>query len=73
VVPADAADESPAVEAELRDLVRDSYPDWWAPDVFVFIDEVPKTATGKFAKTALREEHVDDSLLGDGTPAEEPD
>jgi len=73
VVPTDAAVVGPSFEAELQDLVRDSYPDWWAPDAFVFIDEVPKTATGKFAKTALRDEHVDGSLLGDETPAEEPD
>jgi len=73
VVPTDAAVVGPSFEAELQDLVRDSYPDWWAPDAFVFIDEVPKTATGKFAKTALRDEHVDGSLLGNETPAEEPD
>jgi fatty-acyl-CoA synthase len=73
VVPTDAAVVGPSFEAELQDLVRDSYPDWWAPDAFVFIDEVPKTATGKFAKTALRDEHVDGSLLRDETPAEEPD
>ena len=28
---------------------------WWVPDCFEFVDEIPKTAVGKFRKTALRE------------------
>jgi acyl-CoA synthetase (AMP-forming)/AMP-acid ligase II len=27
---------------------------WWVPDEVRFVDEIPKTATGKFAKVALR-------------------
>jgi fatty-acyl-CoA synthase len=27
---------------------------WWVPDEFRFVPEIPKTATGKFAKAALR-------------------
>jgi fatty-acyl-CoA synthase len=27
---------------------------WWVPDEFRFVEEIPKTATGKFAKVALR-------------------
>jgi len=72
VVPAEGAG-GPDLEAELRDLVRDSYPDWWTPDAFVYVDEIPKTATGKFSKKTLREERVDDSTLGDETPAGEPE
>jgi hypothetical protein len=36
-------------------------PKWWLPDAFAFIDEVPKTSTGKFDKKRLRE------WLHDGT------
>ena len=28
---------------------------WWIPDAVVFIDEVPKTSTGKFSKKDLRD------------------
>jgi fatty-acyl-CoA synthase len=31
------------------------FPKWWLPDKFVFAKEIPKTATGKFLKTKLRE------------------
>ena len=31
---------------------------WWLPDAFEFVDEIPKTAVGKFRKTALREMFV---------------
>jgi fatty-acyl-CoA synthase len=29
---------------------------WWLPDEIRFIDEVPKTSTGKFSKKTLREQ-----------------
>jgi fatty-acyl-CoA synthase len=29
---------------------------WWLPDEIQFIDEVPKTSTGKFSKKTLREQ-----------------
>ncbi|MBT5416199.1 MAG: long-chain fatty acid--CoA ligase [Rhodospirillaceae bacterium] len=35
------------------------FPKWWLPDAYEFIDEVPKTSTGKFQKTALRERYAD--------------
>ncbi|MGH6718631.1 MAG: AMP-binding protein, partial [Alphaproteobacteria bacterium] len=28
---------------------------WWLPDAYVFVDQIPRTSTGKFQKTALRE------------------
>ena len=27
---------------------------WWLPDDYVFVDEIPRTSTGKFLKSALR-------------------
>jgi len=30
---------------------------WWLPDAYVFIDQVPRTSTGKFLKTRLREQY----------------
>ena len=31
------------------------FPKWWLPDTVEFVDEIPKTAVGKFKKAALRE------------------
>jgi fatty-acyl-CoA synthase len=44
---------------ELRDHLAREYAKWQIPDRFEFVDEIPRTATGKFKKTALREQFVD--------------
>ncbi|MDG4787814.1 long-chain fatty acid--CoA ligase [Micromonospora sp. WMMD1102] len=41
-------------EAGLREHLRGRVASWWLPDRFVVLDEIPKTATGKFSKVALR-------------------
>jgi fatty-acyl-CoA synthase len=43
---------------ELRDHLSGQYAKWQLPERFEFIDEIPRTATGKFKKTALRERFV---------------
>ena len=43
---------------------RRSFAKWWLPDAFEFVDEIPKTAVGKFRKTALREQFVEVAGLG---------
>ena len=48
---------------EIQAFVAEDYPDWWTPDAVVRIDEVPKTATGKFDKKTLREEYETENLL----------
>jgi fatty-acyl-CoA synthase len=45
-----------ATPDELRDHLAPSFAKWWLPDRFEFVDEIPKTAVGKFKKTALREQ-----------------
>ena len=30
---------------------------FWIPDAFVFVEQVPRTSTGKFLESALREQH----------------
>ncbi len=32
---------------------------WWLPDRIVFVDEIPKTGTGKFDKKVVRERYAD--------------
>jgi len=40
---------------ELREFLAPNFAKWWLPDRFEFVAEIPKTAVGKFRKTALRE------------------
>jgi fatty-acyl-CoA synthase len=44
-----------ATPEELRDHLAPHFARWWLPDRYEFVDEIPKTAVGKFRKTALRE------------------
>jgi fatty-acyl-CoA synthase len=63
-------EERESLKEELLDLVGADYPKWWVPDDVLFIDEVPKTATGKFSKKDLREEYSDESLVEGKAPEE---
>ncbi|GGN96632.1 long-chain fatty acid--CoA ligase [Haloarcula pellucida] len=67
VVPTEDADADSLAD-ELREHILEEYPKWWVPDNVVIIDEVPKTATGKFNKQALREEYADESLVEGRVP-----
>ena len=40
---------------ELREFLAPSFAKFWLPERYEFVDEIPKTAVGKFRKTALRE------------------
>jgi fatty-acyl-CoA synthase len=44
---------------ELNDFLSQKFAKWQLPDAVEFIDEVPKTSTGKFQKLALREQFKD--------------
>jgi fatty-acyl-CoA synthase len=43
---------------ELRAFLADRVPRWQLPERWSFIDEVPKTSVGKFAKTRMREAYA---------------
>ena len=43
---------------ELREHLSGHYAKWQLPDRYEFVEEIPRTATGKFKKTALREQFV---------------
>ncbi len=43
----------------LREHLAGDYAKWQIPERFEFIEEIPRTATGKFKKTALRERFVE--------------
>jgi fatty-acyl-CoA synthase len=48
-------DDGSASGDDLRDFLAPQFAKFWLPDRFEFVDEIPKTAVGKFRKTALRE------------------
>jgi fatty-acyl-CoA synthase len=47
---------------DLKAHLAQHYAKWQIPDRFEFIDEIPRTATGKFKKTALRERFVEEKV-----------
>ena len=69
VVPAEGADTDTLAD-EIMELLAGDYPKWWLPDAIEYIDEIPKTATGKFSKKDIRERYTDESLV-DGTVPED--
>ncbi len=44
---------------ELREFIAPRFARWWLPDAFVVLPEIPKTSTGKFLKSALRDQYRD--------------
>ncbi|WP_436348955.1 long-chain fatty acid--CoA ligase [Natronorubrum sp. FCH18a] len=53
-----SADDSNPSEDELLAVLDDELdqPDWWFPDEIEKVESIPKTATGKFDKKALRDQ-----------------
>ena len=48
-----------ATEAEIRAYLSKKFVKWMVPDAYVFVDAIPRTSTGKFLKTKLREQYRD--------------
>ncbi len=44
---------------ELRSYLEPKVAKFWIPDAFVFVDEIPRTSTGKFLKMQLRDKFKD--------------
>jgi acyl-CoA synthetase (AMP-forming)/AMP-acid ligase II len=47
---------------ELGEFLAPRFAKWWLPDRYEFVEEIPKTAVGKFRKTALREQFAQTSM-----------
>jgi fatty-acyl-CoA synthase len=52
------AEGAAATPADLRAFLAERVPRWQLPERWAFIDEVPKTSVGKFAKTRMREAYA---------------
>jgi fatty-acyl-CoA synthase len=48
-----------AGEEDIREYLSRQFVKWMVPDAYVFVDAIPRTSTGKFLKTALREQYRD--------------
>ena len=46
----------------LRAHLATDFAKFWLPDAFVFLEQIPRTATGKYLKTALRDQLKDVKL-----------
>ena len=53
------ADGAQLNSAALTNFLSQSFAKWWLPDAFEAINEIPRTSTGKFLKSALRERFAD--------------
>ncbi len=47
---------------DLREHLKGDFANWWLPDAYEFVEEIPQTATGKFLKMKLREQFKDYTL-----------
>jgi len=48
-----------ATPDDLTQFLQPRFAKWWLPDAYVFVDEIPRTSTGKFLKSKLREQFRD--------------
>ncbi len=46
-------------DEELRAHLEARFSKWWMPDAYVRIEQIPRTSTGKFQKSKLRDEYGD--------------
>ena len=47
----------PPTKQSLYDLLLETFEKWQLPDDIIYIDEVPKTSTGKFNKKLIRQQY----------------
>jgi fatty-acyl-CoA synthase len=56
-------EEGSALTAEaVQAFLGETFAKWWIPDAVEFMEEIPRTSTGKFQKTALRARFADYKL-----------
>ncbi len=58
--------DATATEQELLDSLEPHFAKWWIPNSVLFVDEIPRTSTGKFMKAPLRDRYR--TILVDGVP-----
>ena len=56
-----------ATAADLEAHLGETFPSWWLPDEYEFLEAIPRTSTGKFDKMQLRDSFDDVTLTEEGT------
>ena len=51
--------EADVTKDDLTGFLSEKVAKWWLPDDYVFVDELPKTGTGKFDKKVVRDQYSD--------------
>jgi fatty-acyl-CoA synthase len=51
--------DAKASQEELKQFLSGKFAKWAVPDAYAFVDAIPRTSTGKFLKTKLREQFRD--------------
>ncbi|HLF62090.1 MAG TPA: long-chain fatty acid--CoA ligase, partial [Acidimicrobiia bacterium] len=46
-------------DTDLLGFLEQRVAKWWLPDKILFVDQIPKTGTGKFDKKMVRSEYAD--------------
>jgi fatty-acyl-CoA synthase len=64
--------DATATEDEMREFLAPKFSKIWLPDGYVFVDQIPRTSTGKMLKASLRETYRnwrpgDRARRGDGS------
>ena len=54
-----AAPDARADAGDIRAHLAKQFVKWMVPNAYVFVDAIPRTSTGKFLKTKLREQYRD--------------
>ncbi|MFO0661745.1 MAG: AMP-binding protein [Polyangiaceae bacterium] len=57
-------DGKTATLEELTTYLAAKFPKFWLPDAYVVLGQIPRTSTGKFLKSKLRDEHGDILVKG---------
>ncbi len=65
--------EMRATGQEIIASLKDRFPSWWLPDDVVFVEAIPRTSTGKFLKSALRERFGGYYVAGRGSRVAGPE
>jgi fatty-acyl-CoA synthase len=47
-----------ATGEEINKFLAGKFAKWWLPDAYEFVDQIPRTSTGKFLKSKLREQYA---------------
>jgi fatty-acyl-CoA synthase len=64
--------DAKATEADLASHLQGKFAKFWLPDAYLFVEQIPRTSTGKFLKTKLRETYGEMLMTAPIAPGTSP-